>query len=32
MARANDEVIVMLGAGDIGVEATKISKYLYETS
>jgi UDP-N-acetylmuramate--alanine ligase len=32
MARASNEVIVMLGAGDIGVEATKISKYLYETS
>lgn len=31
IAKADDEVIVMLGAGDIGVEATKISNYLHET-
>ncbi|MFD0933513.1 UDP-N-acetylmuramate--L-alanine ligase [Psychroflexus salinarum] len=29
--RAKDEVIVLLGAGDIGVEATKISNYLHES-
>jgi len=28
--RANNEVIAMLGAGDIGIEALKISKYLHE--
>ncbi len=28
---AKDEVIVLLGAGDIGVEATKISNHLHET-
>ena len=27
---ANNEVIALLGAGDIGVEASKISKYLHE--
>ncbi|NEV93752.1 UDP-N-acetylmuramate--L-alanine ligase [Psychroflexus sp. YR1-1] len=27
---AKDEVIVLLGAGDIGIEATKISNYLHE--
>lgn len=31
IATAKDEVIVLLGAGDIGVEATKISKHLHET-
>ncbi|SDG68636.1 UDP-N-acetylmuramate--L-alanine ligase [Psychroflexus sediminis] len=31
IARAKNEVVVMLGAGDIGVEAIKISKYLHET-
>lgn len=29
--RAKDEVIVLLGAGDIGIEATKISKHFHET-
>lgn len=29
---ADNEVIVMLGAGDIGVEARKITNYLHETS
>lgn len=31
IARAKNEVIVLLGAGDIGVEATNISNYLHET-
>ena len=28
---SKDEIIVLIGAGDIGVEATKISKFLHET-
>jgi UDP-N-acetylmuramate--alanine ligase len=30
LKQAKNEVVVLLGAGDIGVEATKISKYLHE--
>jgi UDP-N-acetylmuramate--alanine ligase len=31
ITRAKNEVIVLLGAGDIGVEAIKISNYLHES-
>jgi UDP-N-acetylmuramate--alanine ligase len=31
ITRAKNEVIVLLGAGDIGVEAIKISNYLNES-